>query len=202
MFSTFHNTAIGAAALALAAGFAAPAQAGYTVTLTQRGNNVVATGSGPIDLTGLSLIFGIHTHAFIFPSAGAIFTGLITGAPPLDDYTTITGPTSFGSGRGTLADSSSGDIVGVEAQDAPPDIFVPHGYVSDAPLSGTSFYAGQTFAGLGVTPGTFEWTWGTGVNQNFTLDISTAPPPVPEPASLTLLAMGLAGLGVALRPRA
>ena len=31
-----------------------PAQAGYTVTLQQVGPNVVATGSGAIDLTGLT----------------------------------------------------------------------------------------------------------------------------------------------------
>ena len=31
-----------------------PAQAGYTVTLQQVGPDVVATGSGPIDLTGLT----------------------------------------------------------------------------------------------------------------------------------------------------
>ncbi|HST29323.1 MAG TPA: hypothetical protein VLK27_00620 [Chthoniobacterales bacterium] len=31
-----------------------PAQAGYIVTLQQLGPDVVATGSGPIDLTGLS----------------------------------------------------------------------------------------------------------------------------------------------------
>lgn len=31
-------------------------QAGYVVTLLQVGPNVVATGSGPIDLTGLSIV--------------------------------------------------------------------------------------------------------------------------------------------------
>jgi hypothetical protein len=30
------------------------ARAGYVVDLTQQGSNVVATGSGPIDLTGLT----------------------------------------------------------------------------------------------------------------------------------------------------
>ena len=33
---------------------ATPAQAGYVVTLAQQGTDVVATGSGPIDLTGLT----------------------------------------------------------------------------------------------------------------------------------------------------
>ncbi len=36
-------------------------------------------------------------------------------------------------------------------------------------LSSTSTYTGQSFTTLGVTPGTYEWTWGTGPNQNYTL---------------------------------
>src|SRR5438067_1232686 len=40
---------------------ARPAQAGYTVTLQQVGPDVVATGSGAIDLTGLTL-FGSSGH--------------------------------------------------------------------------------------------------------------------------------------------
>ena len=34
------------------------AQAGYVVDLTQQGGNVVATGSGAVDLTGLSFVSG------------------------------------------------------------------------------------------------------------------------------------------------
>jgi hypothetical protein len=48
MFSTFRNMAVslGAAGLALAAGFAPPARAAYVVTLTQQNNDVVALGNG------------------------------------------------------------------------------------------------------------------------------------------------------------
>jgi hypothetical protein len=54
------KTALCAAALGVAmlTGYglsAPPAKAGYVVTLEQVGSNVVATGSGPIDLTGLTL---------------------------------------------------------------------------------------------------------------------------------------------------
>ena len=50
------GTAIGAAMLI---GLSAPsAQAGYVVTLTQEGGDVVATGMGLIDLTGLSFVVG------------------------------------------------------------------------------------------------------------------------------------------------
>ena len=60
MFSTFRTTAIGAAALALAQ-FATPAQAAYVVSLQEVPaggsiTNVVATGSGSIDLTDLSVV--------------------------------------------------------------------------------------------------------------------------------------------------
>ena len=55
-----------------------------------------------------------------------------------------------------------------------------------------------TFASLGVTPGTYVWTWGTGLeNQNFTLQIG--PAGVPDAGS-TLPLLGFASLGlVALR---
>jgi hypothetical protein len=49
--------------------------------------------------------------------------------------------------------------------------------MSGSPLSDTSTYDNATFASLGVTPGTYEWTWGAGVNQNFTLN-ATVPGPI------------------------
>jgi hypothetical protein len=44
-----------------------PAQAGYTVRLQQIGPNVVATGSGAIDLTGLTLPQSIPQNPQIQP---------------------------------------------------------------------------------------------------------------------------------------
>src|SRR5436309_16126037 len=45
-----------------------PAQAGYTVTLQQVGPDVVATGSGPIDLTGLTFLkSSIFAYPVLFP---------------------------------------------------------------------------------------------------------------------------------------
>jgi hypothetical protein len=213
MFSTFRNTpvSLGTAALALAAGFAAPAQAGYVVTLAQQGHNVVATGSGPIDLTGLTNVGSIGIFAFILPSFtvgahppnGEILTG--PSSPATVNVflgPTLTAPGPLGTGiHDTLASSGSGDLVGtfVSNSNGAPAIFVPAGYVSDSPLSDTSTYDNQTFASVGVTPGTYKWTWGSGANQNFTLIIPTSA--VPEPSSLLLLAGGLAGLGVAPRRR-
>ena len=47
---------------------------------------------------------------------------------------------------------------------------MPQGYISGAALSDSMTFNNATFASLGVTPGTYVWTWGTGLpNQNFTL---------------------------------
>jgi PEP-CTERM motif len=58
--------------------------------------------------------------------------------------------------------------------------------------TGTSTYANQTFSSLGMIPGTYEWTWGTGTNQNFTVVIGGA---VPEPSTWAMMILGLAGIG-------
>ena len=101
----------------------------------------------------------------------------------------MTGPEGFGSGSLIFATSGSGDIVGVNGLSG--QLFVPQGYVSGT-LSDISTYTGETLSNLGVTPGTYEWTWGPGENQNFTLIIGAAA--VPEPASAVLLGAALAGL--------
>ena len=44
-------------------------------------------------------------------------------------------------------------------------VTVPIGYTSGF-LSGTSTYVGKTFATLGITPGTYTYTWGSGPNAS------------------------------------
>ena len=47
-----------------------------------------------------------------------------------------------------------------------------------------------------MTPGVYEWTWGTGANQNFTIDIGVTPA-VPEPSTWAMMLIGFAGFGYA-----
>jgi hypothetical protein len=99
------------------------------------------------------------------------------GVPLFDGYTGISGPMSFGSGALILANNASGDTVGIDGsviRNVPPGLGVPHGYVSDSALSDSAIYDNATFSSLGVAPGRYEWTWGTGANQNFTLQIGPA----------------------------
>jgi hypothetical protein len=62
-------------------------------------------------------------------------------------------------------------------------------YISGTSLMDSSTYDNQTFASLGVTPGTYVWTWGSpAADDTFTLDIPTG---VPKPSSIALLALPL-----------
>src|SRR4026209_366584 len=85
----------------------------YSVTLQQVGSNVVASGSGPINLTGLTFFLpGIDFTARIRAGGGVIITGPPGGSGDVDVYTGFTGPTSFGSGFFFFPNTGSGDIVG------------------------------------------------------------------------------------------
>jgi hypothetical protein len=193
------NRMVGASAIgaAMLIGLSASARAGYVVDLTETGGNVVATGSGAIDLTGLESNVLTGGMAFLNPSLWAIRTGP-PPFTPIEGYDAVngfTGPANFGSGGAIVASSGSGDPVsfffGFSASDN--ELDVPQGYVSNSALSDTSTYNGQTFSSLGATPGVYKWTWGTGANQNFTLVIGE----VPEPSTWAMMLLGFAGLGLA-----
>lgn len=186
------SAAIGAAMLI---GLSAPpARAGYVVDLTQVGPNVVATGSGPIDLTGLTVVGPFNSTAIIIPVNGLINSGpALPDFSPVDLYTGFTGPTTFGSGGESFPSSGSGDLVGIqEGVEVAHTIAVPSGYVSGNPLSDTTTYDSQTLSSIGATPSTYKWTWGSGANQNFTLVIGAV---VPEPSTWAMMLLGFAGLG-------
>ena len=198
------NRIVGASAISavmLIGLFAQSAQAGYIVDLSQVGSNVIASGNGAIDLTGLTFFHSMAKLAAIDPSAGLIYMGEafpdITGVDQYFQSTGFTGPTSFGSGGESMASSGRGGIVGIQnglhIREA---LFVPMGYVSGDPLGDVSTYKNQTFSSLGVTSGRYEWTWGTGPNQNFTLVIETARA-IPEPSTWAMMLLGFAGLGLA-----
>ncbi|MFL6351394.1 MAG: VPDSG-CTERM sorting domain-containing protein [Bryobacteraceae bacterium] len=164
----------------------------YSVTLEQVGSNVVATGSGAFDLTGLTFELNFLNAP---PQIQANFSLMITGpgGASQSQYVGFTGPTNFGSGTLVFADTGSGDGVGIFGT----SIIVPQGYVSGAALSSSATFNNTTVANLGATPGGYVWTWGDGPNQNFTLLIgSVGVPGVPDGGS-TVSLLGCALFGVA-----
>ena len=188
----FHSALVTALAIVITCGLSLRPAQGYIVRLEQVGPDVVATGSGPIDLTGLFFLGSAPvsgapgsmnpTRAFISTGPTNIFADGYSGS--------FSEPTSFGSGPVALASSGSGDYVQSPIATI---LFVPQGYVSGGPLSDSSTYNNATFSTLGVIPGTYVWSWGSGVNQNLTLQIGAAG--VPDSGStFGLLMVSFVGL--------
>jgi hypothetical protein len=188
---------ISAAALALCGflGIATPARAEFTVTLVQvvdvsqpSGFDVFATGIGSLDVAGLTTNGAPEgTNSFVIPNTARLLIGTGSNAS-VQAYAGISGPTSFSSsGKFTIASSGTGDEVGVNG--AIDNLFVPAGYVSGNPLLDASNFDNTTLTGLGLTLGTFTYTWGSGANAD-SLVIQIGPAAVPGPVA----GAGLPGL--------
>jgi hypothetical protein len=183
------GAALGAAMLIGSGLFPPPAQAGYMVTLQQVGSNVVATGTGAIDTTGLTESFTGLAESDTNPPIANITTGATDSNAEFWTLGGNHGPTSFGPGPEVFASTASGPVAGV-IQESFLRIVVPQNYTNDTSIMDTATYDSQTFTSLGVTPGTYEWTWGTGADQNFTLNIQAVPAPVIGHGLVVFLAVG------------
>jgi len=185
---------------------AAPASAAYVINVYQSGADVVAVGSGSLDLTGLTMNNSATSgNGWVFPGGAYMKVG--SGSAVLAQGVGITGPSNYGTSPHSLvnADSNAGAIVGINMQSASNltrFIFVPQGYVSGADLgTSTSIYDNKTLSYLGLTAGnSYTWTWAA---DSFTINIlSAAPTPsVPEPATWAMMIAGFGAMGAALRRR-
>lgn len=183
------------AMLALVTGVGA-AQATYTVNIVQNGANVVMTGSGSIDTTGmtLSVTNSSCANGLITPTALCIGTapaGLIgTGIA-----SSVTGLTS---GAGTSADAATGSPVYAVGN----TLYLPAGYVSLSPISSSSTFNGKTLATLGLTAGTTKTITLTSGDTIVVTTGTVAPATVPTLSeyAMAVLAAAMAMLGlVAMR---
>jgi hypothetical protein len=171
----------------------------YVVTIEQDGSNVVATGSGDIDLIGLTQVYSDQLYpvsAGLWPSYP--FIGLGSGNSDGYAYVNlISGPTNFGSGGPTGADAVSGGFVGGVLSGGP---IVPASYVSDSLISNSATFDNTTIAALGLTPGTYTWIWGSdSPDQSFAIDVVASA--VPEPSTWAMMILGFCGLGYMARRR-
>jgi hypothetical protein len=191
--------ALGALAVGASIVVAPKADAAYIIDVTQDGNNVVATGSGSMNLSGLTLFGSFAGGAKVGGLSANFGIFEIGSSSGTDIYDTISGPGahSFQSAGDDNPSSSTGPFVGIQGNGG--DLFVPQGYVSGQSLgTTTATFDNTTIAGMDLIPGTYTWTWS---GDSLTLDIPGAASTVPEPASMALLGTGLAALGLNRRRR-
>lgn len=161
------------------------------------GGDVIGTLSGSLS-SGIDVFIGTRirgTRASISPANGRIFAFDETAGQVLASQVSLTDPegvTSFGPGIGGDLGTYTGTPF---ALDAPKDYFIVPGMLS---FSGVYTIENETFASIGITPGTYVIADGP---NSITLQFTPAAATVPLPASVWLLVAALGGIGV-MRVRA
>jgi hypothetical protein len=148
-----------------------PGQAAVTIYMYQSGPDVVASYSGTVNLTGLTLSGNSACSATgrVSPSPSLICVG---NSNSVDYYTGFTAmPGALGLG-GVVEEATSSTGAGIGLASLTGVIGVQAGYVSGSPLSGTSTWNGRTISNLGLTNGTYVWSW---TSDNVTLVIIGPP---------------------------
>ena len=181
-----------------------PALASVIITATQTGADVVFSGSGTLDVSALTSMGNGNLLAGIDFGGEVLLGANPSGFPAVNFYgamSEISIPGPFGADLFTPASLGTGPRFGISVQAFPtqtaPAIVVPAGYVSGDPLSSTSTFSGQTFSSLGINPGTYIWSWGSGANaDSLTLAIQ-----LPEPGTVTLMVVSGLAVGSLRRRR-
>jgi hypothetical protein len=148
------------------------ASGAFVVTITQVGPDVVWSGSGGFNLTSLTLVTSAPiTSGFAASQAIWIAGAALTPPGPTGQQyggASLTYPTTFASGPQTgLPSSTTGSMFGVLPGGVTGrTITVPDGYVSGNIISGSTTYANQTISGMGLSGGTYTWSWGSGATAS------------------------------------
>jgi len=174
--------------IALSSAFATKADAAVLIAAQQTGGNVVFSYSGSLNTTGLGLnVFPLpDSQHRIIPATGVLNN---FSSPYLRSRNgVLSGPTSFGTGAQTNANSYTGDSFSLNPTGG--SVVLPSGYTSGSALSGSVTFDSTTLAGLGVTPGTYVWT----LTNGDTITVTTSAI-VPEPLTILGSIAGLAFLG-------
>ena len=151
---------------------------GVTLTIQESGANVVWSYSGSLDLSNLTFD-GTNTISAGFNVSTAIWAVGLTSPVTLDAYSSnafVTFPANFGDNGGGPASSGTGDTLSVLGGGFHGrTLLVPNGYVSNTLISGSTTYLNATLTSLGLSVGTYTYSWGDGINESITVLIGGIP---------------------------
>jgi hypothetical protein len=181
--------------LSLVIGAVQTSRAALIMTVVESGGNVLATASGSTDITHASII---DTTSLAGPGLWGEFGGFIRVGGPGGNIGPDTRLVVGVSGPGAwirmdqpfidATTSSPGkDFLGARSDGN--QVYLPAGYVSGTPINAFSLWAGHKLASLGLTPGSYKWTWGTGsADESLTITV------IPEPSASLIVIAGIVGL--------
>ncbi len=171
------------------------AHAAFIVNIVESGGNVVVSGTGSLDITGLAAQCNPCGNIInsLYPSIALVTMGNPSGLGSVYN-TVITGPV-FGLGAETDTPIGTGSDVGIAAKLG--QLYVPASYVSGSLVTSTSTYNSTTLAALGAVNGTYTYTWGSGVHaDSLVINVAT-----PESSSAPLTLAGLGGIALLMWKR-
>jgi hypothetical protein len=181
------------AVVALLLGGVGQARAEFIITFSESSGNVVANGSGTVDLASITLgtIHAPLQSAGVLPSIADIGTGFRGTTGTANFYTppNLTGPQSFGPGGETLADLATGPLfsfIGFSTGGLEIDTRIQSGVA----FTTSTTWDNKTISGLGLTPGDYTWNWHNGTDADSLEVIVPSATPVPAPPAVVLVGLG------------
>jgi len=169
--------------------FVSAAKGGVTITVVEFSGGVTISATGGLNLTSLLGPTNIGLGAFVVPGradfglGAADSNGTVPGKKDL--YVVPFGVNfmqvdNFGDSQVTsAATGGTGDLFAITGL-SELNIIVPEGYQSGAQISSSATFNGATISSIGMRPGVYVWSWGSGDNADSV--IMTVPSPLTSKA--------------------
>jgi hypothetical protein len=151
-----------------------------SISIVEVGSDVVATVSGAIDLSGLTIDVTQSVVDGINGGGGGELKFSNSTLTRYDGMSSGVVQGAFGSNTLTPGDTLSinNEFAFISLISANPILLVDAAYVSNTSISGTLTFTGKSLFLMGLTLGSYSWSWNGGVNT-LSLEIGASPTPTP-----------------------
>ena len=151
-----------------------------SISIVEVGADVVATVSGAIDLSGLTSSFTQGVVDGINGGGGGELKFSNNTLTRYDGMASGVAQGAFGLNQLTPGDTLSinNEFAFLGLTSANPLLLVDSGYVSNTSISGTLTFLSTDLSTMGLTIGSYSWSWNGGLNT-LSLEIGSSPTPTP-----------------------